>query len=386
MEHTLVIPTYNRPENLQRLLRYLECNELSSRVLVLDSSTPDNIRKNQSICDNSDLETDHRTFANDIHPFVKMNEGLATVTTDYCSACADDDLIFVPSLVEMLDALAQDTSLAATHGTYLNFKEEEDFFRIISVAQRNTQTIAPGALSRVGDFLKDYNVLFYAVYRTDVMKACFAPMRKMKTTLLREIASSALAVANGPVSRLDTFYMARNTDESASYDAWHPHQIIASNPSVLFEDYGAFRQLLVDTVDQQDLENDRPTGELIDLMCLRYIGPFLREDVLDFIMNERMTLGHNSQTTIDNLWKTFVVTPNRTQHKQVPLFQDETWTFSPGVLHPNAPRQDYLVSERGPENDRSYFLNNEFFFPDASPRCDISRADAEFILDQLDNY
>lgn len=386
MDHSILIPTYNRPANLGRLLRYFERSGLDLPVLVLDSSTDDQKAENRAVVRKSALEVEIHEFDSALHPFEKMREGLTHVKTAYCSACADDDLIFVPALRQMNEALRETASLAAVHGGYLNFREEEDVFRIASVEQSYAHSVSPSALARMSDFLKNYNVLFYAVYRTEVMKACFAPMARIRTTLLREIASSALAVANGPVARLDTFYMARNTDDSASYDSWHPHQIIASETKTLFEDYASFRELLVETIDRQDQEAGRDTGALIDLMCLRYLGPFLRADVLDFIVEQKMTLGHDSRTTIDNLWKTFVATPNRTQHRQVPLFQDDSWTFAPGVLHPNAPRQDYLVTGRGPDQNRTYFLNNEFFFPGGSQICSVGRADTEFILEELDKY
>lgn len=38
MNHTLVIPTYNRPEHLERLVRYYRKRASSMRLLELDSS------------------------------------------------------------------------------------------------------------------------------------------------------------------------------------------------------------------------------------------------------------------------------------------------------------------------------------------------------------
>lgn len=386
MRHTLVIPTYNRPANLARLLGYLERARLESPVMVLDSSTPENQERNREIGRAAGLDVTHLSFSEDIHPFVKMRDGLASVKTEFCSACADDDLVFVPTLERMFDVLDTNEACAAVHGNYVNFKEDPDAFRVISVAQRDSQAVSENALQRVREFLSDYTVLFYAVFRTDVMKACFAPVGDLDTTLVRELASSTLAVANGPVIRTDDFYMGRNTDESASYDAWHPHQILATRPEVLFADFAAFRSLLVETVDRIDEQPDRDTASLLDLLALRYLAPFLREDVIDFIVQEKLVLGHDSRTTVDNLWATFVSTPNRTKHAQVPLFQDDSWTFAPGVLHPNAARQDYLVPDRGPDGSRTYFLHNELFFEGGSPICSLGREDTEFLLDEFDSY
>ncbi|MBO6783777.1 MAG: TIGR00180 family glycosyltransferase [Alphaproteobacteria bacterium] len=384
--HTLVIPTYNRPGNLGRLLGYLERAGFDSPVLVFDSSSAENRSENLELCNASPMDVTHFGFDEEIHPFVKMREGLQNVRTDFCSACADDDLVFVDSLAELFEVLETNTAYAAVHGNYVNFKESDSVFRIVSVAQRGSQAASENALQRVREFMSDYTVLFYALFRTEVMQACFAPMDALRTTLMRELASSTLAVANGPVVRRDLFYMGRNTDESASYDAWHPHQILATEPEVLFKDFAAFRTLLAETVDRVDNHPDRNTTALLDLLALRYLAPFLRSDVIDFIVQEKMVLNHDSRTTVENLWATFVATPNRTKHPQVPLFEDNNWTFAPGVLHPNAPRQDYLAEGRGPDGSRTYFLHNELFFEDGSPICTLGREATEFLLDEFDRY
>ena len=46
-DFTLVIPTYNRPQQLSGLLGYLEAERPGFRVLVLDSSRPEVLARNR---------------------------------------------------------------------------------------------------------------------------------------------------------------------------------------------------------------------------------------------------------------------------------------------------------------------------------------------------
>ena len=50
-DFTLVIPTYNRPQQLQALLTYLGAQQLQCRVLILDSSQPPQRRANLKIAE-----------------------------------------------------------------------------------------------------------------------------------------------------------------------------------------------------------------------------------------------------------------------------------------------------------------------------------------------
>ena len=48
--------------------------------------------------------------------------------------------------------------------------------------------------------------------------------------------------------RLPMLYYARSTGQSYSYSNWHPHQILARDPALLFREYGRFRQILADGI------------------------------------------------------------------------------------------------------------------------------------------
>ena len=71
MDHSILIPTYNRPANLRRLLSYFERSGLDLPVLVLDSSTDEQKTENRAVVRKSSLDVAIHEFDSSLHPFEK---------------------------------------------------------------------------------------------------------------------------------------------------------------------------------------------------------------------------------------------------------------------------------------------------------------------------
>jgi glycosyltransferase domain-containing protein len=97
MSATIVIPTYNRPRHLRRLLRFLEALGNPYRVLVLDGSAPDNAARNARLADEH-AQLTLRQYPSELHQGLRYADGLQHVATPYVAICGDDDFI-VPSAV-----------------------------------------------------------------------------------------------------------------------------------------------------------------------------------------------------------------------------------------------------------------------------------------------
>ena len=101
-DFTLVIPTYNRPQQLSALLEYLEAERAGFRVLVLDSSRPEVVARNRERTVRSTLVVEYAEFPPETRPFDKFSAGTNKVTTPFCALCADDDLIVVDGVQRCL--------------------------------------------------------------------------------------------------------------------------------------------------------------------------------------------------------------------------------------------------------------------------------------------
>lgn len=383
--HTLLIPTYNRPQELRRLIGYLGSVDLESRVLVLDSSPTKAVRQNRSTIRKAGLDIEHLRFPSDLDPYRKLRRGLETVETPFCSICADDDFVVLPGLRESVRALEADARAVAAHGLYFNFQQGVRRLDVSFLAQRKEEIDGQSAFDRISQLMSHYHALFYAVQRTEIARAAFAVTDGLTTMLAREIASTAMLAAHGLVHRLAVPYLGRSTAPSLSYHAWHPHQVLCDDPATLFDDYAAARAALAEAADRIDGDKGRPTRAGLDIVFLRYLSDFLRHDVLNFVLDQRIRQRNDARTAIDNLWRRFVIS-NRQMHRRVPLIADGGDTFAPGVKHPGAAARDYLHRFDVDGIGQTIMFYHEFFFGHENTACLIGRKATETLARSLFLY
>jgi glycosyltransferase domain-containing protein len=379
--YTMVITTHNRAALLSRLLDYLEAERASFPLLILDSSAAVVQRENANRIAHSRLEVRHLTYSPDLDSYLKVQDGLRVVGTAYCSVCADDDVVFLPALAQCLRVLARQPEVCAAHGTYFNFFEGASF-DLSYVVYRGSSILAPGPLARLRQLFTAYEAVYYAVYRTHVLQAAFRRVNELDTVLGRELVTAALTALSGKVVRINDFYYGRSTGESFPYTSAHPHQILSAAPRLLFEDYVRFRTILLDHLGgiPQSLER---TQALLDLIFLQYLKPFLRPDVLDLIIADRLK-GWDAKATTAHLWDVFVRS-ERGAHPVEPL--TDGGQFNPERFKDGGPHPDYVITmptrARVP---RTYRIFHEFLFPELRPPAVVAKDNVLHVLERLNAY
>ncbi len=384
--YTLVIPTYSRPALLGRLLNYLVSSGLEAPVTILDSSPKEEADQNAEVIGTVDLNITHLRFDPSIHPYEKVRAGLTALDTEFFSMIADDDLVVVPTLRKLLAFMKANPDHAAAHGMYVNFREFDEYFQISYIEQRDIEVTDETPLERFNYAMSYYNVTFYALQRREMAIKAFAPVDRFNTTLCGELATGLLTAIQGKVKRLDAFYIGRNTDESLGYSGWHPHQLLADSPQKLFKDYKNFRAVILETLRETDRDLHKDAEDIVDLIGLRYISPFLKQEHLEFMICEKLFGDRDSRTVYTNFWNKYV-RPQRPEIEQTMLFHDDGNTFFPGVQHITDPPRDYVISRDTMHGERRYLIHNEFFFPDIVQKlCTLSRHQTEFMLSEFDHY
>ncbi len=383
-KYTLLIPTYNRPELLQRLLRYLERERAQFPIVVLDSSNPDTQARNKEAIDAVSLDVHHAVFAETMDPYVKMREGFKLTNTPYCSLCADDDILMVSAIQRCVEQLENDPKAAVAHGQYFNFREDRSF-NLSYVVYRGKSVDRTRPLERLRMLFASYEAVLYGVTRTEIALRAFRDVDKMNTVLGKELLTAALTIIAGKALRISDFFYGRSTGESLAYTAWHPHQILAEEPGFMFEQYPQFRELLL-----QRLQEIEPHGlaaatvaKVIDLMLLRYLEPFLRHDVLDTMLDLSMR-GQDSAAIVTKIWDTYVRTA-RPSHPDEPLL-DSSGGYSPGRLGSGRPKDYVWTGQSWDGNERKYLVFYEFLFPDMQPTVLADKEKLVSLLHSLNGY
>lgn len=307
--YTLLIPTFNRPGHLRSLLGYLAARRFEYPVRVLDSSSGDALSQNSETVRRAALDTVHQTYdpATPIHKKIEL--GIASVESTYCSVCADDDVLFTDELNALFGVLDADPGLVVAHGYYVNFKPGEHF-DIWYTDYSAPSIVAEDALKRIVEQMSDYQAIFYGIHRTDTMKSIQAPVERVKSLWAKELLTSTLALIAGGMYRAPRYYMARNTNPSIATEGWHPHQFFAVEPAELFREYVDYRAVAIEhlTADPRCRAIYRPEQmqRVFDLVHLKYLAPMLAPGVMNYLIQQSMLPNATSRQIIDGIWNTFV--------------------------------------------------------------------------------
>lgn len=262
---TIVVPTYNRPAFLVRLLRYYEACGAPCPIRILDSSS-DSVEDRRL---DRLLAAAHVTYARynaATPPLSKISEGLRQVTTPYAVLWADDDLMVPRALMAGVRFLDEHQDFSAAHGHSGLFQTGTDHGRRVVVGisdYRQRSYTATTASQRVTDCFMDYTNLFYSVHRTAQLRGnverCLSyelgSARYSRDDWWVELALACLSVVPGKAWQMNTLYMMR--DRHAGVDSWEADGAKldrfdwVASPSFSAA-YRAFASCLADAVARQD--------------------------------------------------------------------------------------------------------------------------------------
>ncbi|MEA2970007.1 MAG: hypothetical protein QOE78_3268, partial [Alphaproteobacteria bacterium] len=346
-DFTLVIPTYNRPKQLQALLTYLAAQQPRCRILILDSSQPEQRHANRQIAELTNFNLEYVEFPSETHPFDKFREGLHKVTTEFCALCADDDLVLLDCVQHCLDALRSNPSASVAQGYSFSFLCQHDGDMDLGNILYFTPTIDDSTpLARLAKLFARYQAATYGNYRTPVLQRIFDTLKPMRSILARELLGTALAAIEGPMIRVSCFGHGRSMDASESYEHWHPLEWFAKDPRGLFSEYHHYRELMAQAVlsrPDNTLEAEA-VRRVLDLIHIRYMVRHAPDGALAFIADQKL-----SGVPFEEYW------PRPEIHQ--PLYE----TASIGTSAPASPASSI---ERGLSGlKRGYHLHPNFSAP-----------------------
>ncbi len=299
---TLIVPTYNRPVELSRLLGYLARQRPNFPILVLDSSEPSTQQANKATVARLDCDIRVKSFEQKISPWEKFWRGAELVETQYCSLCADDDLVMVESLDKLVGFLEEHADHSVAHGWYFTFYDNVHI-GITTSAYWGASLDNDDPLKRLYALFKNYEAVTYGVYRTGVMRDVLRDVQGVDSMLAKELLGGALTIARGKSARLPIFYYGRSHTLSHPYTHWHPLDYLASSPDGLYRDYAAYRRILLEGIKSAgyDKHDGSEIATLIDLIHFRYLADFVKPQVMDYL-TEQVMARTPKQEIMQGLW------------------------------------------------------------------------------------
>jgi glycosyltransferase domain-containing protein len=284
--YSLIVPTYNRPDDLGRLLRLLARHKADFPVLVLDSSSPPNRERNQALAAGLDLELRIEPFPPTMPPFEKFWRGAQMVRTEFASLCADDDLVLADSIAPLVEHLARHRDCSVAHGWYFYFYLAEGALGLTRIAYRGASIDAADPVDRLHQLFRSYEALTYGVYRTPVLQRALAGVQQVETMLARELLGGALAVVAGKADRLPLLYAGRSHGPSVPYAHWHPMDFLLGPPQRLFDEYARCRAQILAYYGECGHSPRDDLVQLVDLAHLRYLAEYYSPEVVDYVFEQ----------------------------------------------------------------------------------------------------
>ena len=216
-KYSIIIPTYNRPNYLRRLLSYYNKYGKDFNIIVADSSSDGDKQLNKNIISKfSKLDILYiNKYSPTINLYHKLSDALDYVNTKYSVFCADDDFITPNGINKSVDFLEKNPDFTVVQGYYITFylkpsKKGKQHFHWNPYCSYKS-IIFSDAESRLAFHLSNYQLpTFYAVHRTELLKMIFKETIKYTNNdRFGEILPSMLDLVYGKMKCLDTLYGSR---------------------------------------------------------------------------------------------------------------------------------------------------------------------------------
>ena len=289
---TIIIPTYNRPMYLKRILSYYNEYAGNYKIIVADSSSNENKKLNEKIISSfSSIKISYINYPSDINMYHKIVDSINYVGTKYCILCADDDFVTPNGISQSVDFLEKNPDFAVAHGYYIRFhlktdKKGKQQFCWIPIYLQKSNT-SPDPKLRLYFNIAKFNPPFYAVHKTACLEMIFKESIKYNCDpRFDELLLSALPSIYGKMKRLNVFYAAR---EDIPTSAKHTYETLEDyiKDGTYAEKYSKFRDCLVMHLSKMSQLDAKESKKVVDdamsaYMKKKYITVKMIE-VLDYL-------------------------------------------------------------------------------------------------------
>jgi len=213
----IIIPTYNRPDYLRRILHYYRNFGSCFDIIVADSSSAENKKINRDTI--SSLSGINILYLDNYSPSTISHDKFADMVQfaqkKYCVICADDDFIIPNGIKKAIEFLEGNADFTTAHGAYISFflkntGESHSQF-IWQPIYPYSSIVSDSAKERLIKHFADYCQTMYAVHRTEFLQMIYGELLKSKVDplLFGELLPDMLTLIYGKMKRLKVLYAAR---------------------------------------------------------------------------------------------------------------------------------------------------------------------------------
>jgi len=228
LDITIVIPTMNRPNYIERALHYYLDMGFIGTILIIDSSDKENSDYISEFIANINKSNYIYVYSKGLATTV-IKDNLSLVQTKYVSFVGDDDYIIPNALLKAITFLENNEGIAGCRGDGILVTDSEvssDDIRMYSRVSRLEEKSA----DRVLQHFLNYGTPFFHVLRSELFKKAFS-LAPSETELTQdydrligeELSASGLMLAYGKFAMIDGLHLVRtnNMERVRTRDTWY---------------------------------------------------------------------------------------------------------------------------------------------------------------------
>ncbi|MDO8435944.1 MAG: TIGR00180 family glycosyltransferase [bacterium] len=299
---TIIIPTYNRPHCLKRILNYYDSFiELPKEAkmkddfefVVADSSSDENKKRNQEVI--SALKNfkvlRFNDYPEDINPWYKFADAVNYAKSEFCLICSDDDFVTPEGIIKSAAFLEKNFDFSVCQGKYLIFSvdpQNRDKNKIRLGAGYICESLTlSDAKDRVSYYLADYQIpTFSAVHRTALLKMILTETAKFTNdNRFGELLPSLLAVTYSKMKCLDIPYAFLETSAHSTGVTTCTIRSFIKDGSY-DEKYANFKNCLAMHLTKNSKLNTEEANETIDKAMSEYLAKNYPDGIRYFLINK----------------------------------------------------------------------------------------------------
>jgi glycosyltransferase domain-containing protein len=277
---TMVIPTRNRSDYLERLLFYYFSIGFEHKIIISDSSEKDHLIHNKNTIQkvNSKLKITHEIYDEKIELKNKVFPSLSHVETSYTVLGADDDFFVPKSLDSAVDFLENNPDYSTVSGESLSFclDSQCSHGKITFLGEYPRTTIDDDDMScRLIKHLSNYAPTWYSVHRTNSLINYWNILQNYPGDIVFfELLPSCLSIIDGKAKKMDCLYMVSQADANKSYTPLNSKLDWISNPDWEIQ-YSLFRQILCEYLVLKANTDMGTAKKTVNTAFALYIAPLL---------------------------------------------------------------------------------------------------------------
>lgn len=252
---TLLIPTKNRSEFLNRALNYYANNDYKHLIFVGDSSDDTHSEKVKKTIQalQGRLNIRYQWYSPELKFTKCFNQMINVVDTPYAAYIGDDDVLVPKSIEKCIDFLDKNEGYIGAHGVgaIVYVEQDRENLKINGISNyRLSPREEETASKRLINHMSNISNMLFSMYRTHVLQRMFENTELVDISFGGDLLPGCLAVIKGKIKKINHFYVAHMTHKNQNKFYSDIYDWLTS-PN-WFPSYQIFNKILSDELVKKD--------------------------------------------------------------------------------------------------------------------------------------